>query len=47
MVWQTFLALMVHKARVWLARPKVAQVLDSLTGILLVGFGVKLALSQR
>jgi RhtB (resistance to homoserine/threonine) family protein len=47
MVWQTFLALMVHKARVWLARPKVAQVLDGLTGMLLVGFGVKLALSQR
>ncbi|MBJ7536163.1 LysE family translocator [Marinomonas transparens] len=47
MVWQTFLAVMVHKARIWLARPKVAQVLDSLTGVLLVGFGVKLALSQR
>lgn len=47
MMWQTFLALMVHRARVWLARPKVAQVLDSLTGILLVGFGMKLALSQR
>ena len=47
MVWQTFLALMVHKARVWLARPKVAQVLDSLTGLLLLGFGLKLALSQR
>jgi len=47
MVWQTFLALMVHKARVWLARPKVALVLDGLTGVLLLGFGVKLALSQR
>ncbi|MGR0279196.1 LysE family translocator [Marinomonas dokdonensis] len=47
MVWQTFLALMVHRARVWLARPKVAQVLDGLTGVLLVGFGVRLALSQR
>ena len=47
MVWQTFLALMVHRARVWLARPKVAQVLDSITGVLLVGFGVRLALSQR
>ncbi|NLQ18024.1 LysE family translocator [Marinomonas sp. M1K-6] len=47
MLWQTFLALMVHKARVWLARPKVAQVLDGLTGVLLLGFGVKLALSQR
>jgi threonine/homoserine/homoserine lactone efflux protein len=38
---------MVHKARVWLARPKVAFVLDGLTGVLLLGFGVKLALSQR
>ncbi|MEO9274482.1 LysE family translocator [Marinomonas sp. 5E14-1] len=47
MTWQTFLALIVHKARVWLARPRVAQVLDGLTGLLLVGFGVKLALSQR
>ncbi|AEF53228.1 LysE family translocator [Marinomonas posidonica] len=47
MVWQMFLALMIHRARVWLARPKVAQVMDSLTGVLLVGFGVKLALSQR
>ena len=47
MAWQTFLALMVHKARVWLARPRVAQILDGLTGLLLVGFGVKLALSQR
>ncbi|MBR7889400.1 LysE family translocator [Marinomonas sp. A79] len=47
MTWQTFLALMVHKARVWLARPKVALVMDSVTGVLLVGFGVKLALSQR
>ncbi|KZN12171.1 LysE family translocator [Marinomonas sp. TW1] len=47
MVWQMFLALMIHKARVWLARPKVAQVMDGLTGVLLVSFGVKLALSQR
>ena len=47
MMWQTFLAVMVHRARIWLARPKVARVLDSVTGVLLVGFGVRLALSQR
>jgi len=47
MIWQTFLAVMVHSARIWLARPKVAQVLDGLTGVLLVGFGIRLALSQR
>lgn len=47
MAWQTFLAVVVHKARILLARPKVARVLDSLTGVLLLGFGVRLAMSQR
>ncbi|MFT2110446.1 LysE family translocator [Marinomonas sp. 2405UD68-3] len=46
MIWQTFLAVMVYKARIWLARPKVAQALDGLTGTLLVGFGIRLALSN-
>ncbi|MCV2401793.1 LysE family translocator [Marinomonas sp. C2222] len=47
MVWQTLLAIMVSQARILLARPRVAQVFDSVTGLLLVGFGIKLALSQR
>ncbi|MDB4837823.1 LysE family translocator [Marinomonas sp.] len=47
MVWQTFLAVMVSQARFWLAKPRVAQVFDGVTGVLLVSFGVKLALSQK
>lgn len=42
-LWQGGLVLMVGSARLWLQRPRVAQVMDSLTGLLLVGFGAKLA----
>ncbi|MFT5720895.1 MAG: threonine/homoserine/homoserine lactone efflux protein [Motiliproteus sp.] len=42
-LWQGGLVLMVGRARLWLQRPRVAQVMDSLTGLLLVGFGAKLA----
>ncbi|MFT6915178.1 MAG: RhtB (resistance to homoserine/threonine) family protein [Motiliproteus sp.] len=43
MLWQGGLVLMVGRARAWLQRPRVTQVMDSLTGLLLVGFGAKLA----
>lgn len=46
MIWQSLLAFTVHKAKIWLARPKVSQVLDSLTGVLLMGLGIRLATSQ-
>ncbi|MEH6823336.1 MAG: LysE family translocator [Motiliproteus sp.] len=46
MFWQGALVLMVGRARQWLQRPRVAQVMDSLTGVLLVGFGGKLAASS-
>jgi threonine/homoserine/homoserine lactone efflux protein len=40
------LVLMVNRARLWLQRPAVGQVMDSVSGLLLVGFGAKLATSQ-
>ncbi|MGB0467630.1 MAG: LysE family translocator [Pontibacterium sp.] len=43
MVWQGSLVLMVGRARLWLQTPCVARVQDSITGALLIGFGVKLA----
>lgn len=43
MLWQGGLVLMVDKARDWLQKPKVSQVIDSVTGVLLVAFGAKLA----
>ena len=42
MVWQGILAVMVHKARVWLARPNVARMIDGVSGMLLLGFGSRL-----
>ncbi|WP_299183461.1 LysE family translocator [uncultured Neptuniibacter sp.] len=43
MLWQGALVLMVNRAKVWLQRPRVSQIMESITGFLLVGFGVKLA----
>ncbi|TBR43963.1 LysE family translocator [Marinomonas agarivorans] len=42
MVWQGFLALMVYKAKVWLAKPPVARTIDVVSGVLLLGFGSRL-----
>jgi RhtB (resistance to homoserine/threonine) family protein len=46
MVWQCFLASVVDRARVWIARRGVRRLMDSATGAVMMGFGVKLALSQ-
>ncbi|RRJ82435.1 LysE family translocator [Aestuariirhabdus litorea] len=45
-LWQGALVLLVGRARLWLARPRVGQVMNGLTGLLLVGFGVRLALER-
>ncbi|MEH6471493.1 MAG: LysE family translocator [Halopseudomonas sp.] len=47
MLWQGALVLMVGRARLLLQQPRVAQIMDSVTGVLLVGFGAKLAASSR
>ncbi len=46
MFWQGTVALMVGRARVWLNKPIVNRIMNSVTGFLLVGFGVKLGSSQ-
>ncbi len=46
MMWQCSLVLLVEHASVWLARPRVTQVMDSVTGVLLVGFGARLAMER-
>jgi threonine/homoserine/homoserine lactone efflux protein len=45
MVWQGLLVLMVSKARIWLQRPAVSTTMDGATGVLLMGFGLKLGTS--
>lgn len=46
MIWQGGLALLVHKAKAWLAKPQVSRVIDGLSGTLLLGFGTRLALQE-
>jgi threonine/homoserine/homoserine lactone efflux protein len=45
-LWLSVLVLAVGRARVWLARPAVARRLEQLTGLVFVGFGVRLALEH-
>jgi threonine/homoserine/homoserine lactone efflux protein len=44
LVWFTVLILGAHRARTWFARRRVKRAMDALTGTVLVGFGVDLAL---
>ncbi|KJZ15774.1 threonine transporter RhtB [Marinomonas sp. S3726] len=46
MIWQGVLALLVHRAKTWLAKPQVSRVIDGLSGTLLLGFGTRLALQE-
>ncbi|BAL27185.1 LysE family translocator [Azoarcus sp. KH32C] len=45
-VWQGLLVVLVSRARLWLAQPRVARTLDGIAGVMLLGFGAKLASSQ-
>lgn len=44
MVWFTVLIFAAHRARAWFAKRRVKRALDAVTGTVLVGFGVELAL---
>ena len=46
LVWCTLLVLAANLARGWLTRPTVKRRLEQLTGLVFIGFGVKLALSR-
>jgi RhtB (resistance to homoserine/threonine) family protein len=45
--WLAVYALAVGQASGWLRRPAVRQALDRFTGVVLIGFGVRLALERR
>jgi threonine/homoserine/homoserine lactone efflux protein len=45
-VWLTLVVLAVNLARGWLTRPTVKRRLEQLTGLVFIGFGVRLALSR-
>jgi threonine/homoserine/homoserine lactone efflux protein len=46
LVWMTLVVLAVNLARAWLTRPSVRRRFEQLTGVLLLGFGLKLALDR-
>jgi RhtB (resistance to homoserine/threonine) family protein len=47
LLWLAVYALAVGHASGWLRRPGVRKILDRVTGVVLIGFGVKLALEHR
>jgi threonine/homoserine/homoserine lactone efflux protein len=46
MIWQCLLALMVKQFKGWLQRPRVSQLFDGVTGTVLVGLGVRVAVDS-
>ncbi|MGO2241408.1 MAG: LysE family translocator [Halomonas sp.] len=46
-VWQIGVVLMVGSASKWLASARIAQILNAVTGTVLIAFGIRLALTQR
>jgi threonine/homoserine/homoserine lactone efflux protein len=46
MVWQCFLALMVGRAKAWLTHRAVHRTFDGLTGSIMMGLGIQLALTR-
>lgn len=47
LVWLTLVALLVVRVRGVLARPGVRRALDGVTGLVFIGFGVRLATARR
>ncbi len=45
--WFTVLISTAHRARRWLRSSTVQRVMDQVTGTVLIGFGLRLALSRR
>ena len=47
LIWLAVYALAVGHASGWLRKPSVRRVLDRFTGVVLIGFGVRLAFERR
>jgi threonine/homoserine/homoserine lactone efflux protein len=47
LAWLAAYALAVGRASGWLRKPRVRQALDRFTGVVLVGFGIRLAFERR
>jgi threonine/homoserine/homoserine lactone efflux protein len=45
-VWLSFVVLAVNRAKAWLTRPTVRRRLETLSGVVFLGFGLRLALER-
>jgi RhtB (resistance to homoserine/threonine) family protein len=45
--WFACYILLVNRIRQWLMRPKVQQYIEKITGLVLIGFGIRLAVETR
>ena len=45
--WFFLYVFFIHSLKEWLMSPKVQQVMEKATGLVLIGFGIKLALASR
>jgi threonine/homoserine/homoserine lactone efflux protein len=46
LLWLSLLAFLVHRARDFIARPTVRRRLEQVTGVVFIGFGIRLALDH-
>lgn len=46
MIWQCLLALMVKTIKRWLQRPRVSQLFDGITGTVMIGLGLNVAVDR-
>jgi threonine/homoserine/homoserine lactone efflux protein len=46
-IWLAVLSSLTLRGAGWLVRPQVQKVIDRITGVVLIGFGVRLATEAR
>ncbi|MEE1130270.1 MAG: LysE family transporter, partial [Caryophanon sp.] len=47
LVWFIFYVYLLNSIRNFMQRPTTAAVIEAMTGVVLIGFGIKLAFEQR
>ena len=45
-VWMSALTFFVTRVRAWITRPRVRRTIEATTGVVLIGFGARLALDR-
>jgi len=46
-IWLSLVTLFLGKMRRWITHPRTQRILESVTGVILIGFGLRLAVERR